>query len=150
VRSVIFQLVAAHYPSVASELLKPLLELLLASRRACGGDVDKFLILLVVATRVAEHPEFAALTPHHLAEAEVETLPSRGTNVRSIADSTDIPKETVRRKVSELIEAGWLERRGRDLTLTSRAYQMLSPVRQKIELLAARNWQTASGLLARA
>jgi hypothetical protein len=141
-------LVAQKYPCIAKDLLKPLLEMLTVSRQICGGDTDKFLILLVVGVRSAEHPLFASLTPAQLARGDIPVLPSLGTNARSIADSMGIPKETIRRKVGELIEAGWLVRRDHDLLLTGRAFEQLTPIRESVETLAASNWETVSALLA--
>ncbi|MDB5450672.1 MAG: hypothetical protein JWQ52_1800 [Phenylobacterium sp.] len=141
-------LVAEKYPCIAKDLLKPLLEMLTVARRLCGGDMEKFLIILVVGVRSAEHPLFASLTPAQLARGDIPVLPSLGTNARSIADSMGIPKETIRRKVGEMIEAGWLVRRGHDLLLTSHAFQQLTPIRESLETLAASNWKTVAALLA--
>ncbi|RAK60786.1 hypothetical protein DJ021_13705 [Phenylobacterium hankyongense] len=146
--SMVLGLVAERYPCIAKDLLKPLLELLTVSRQVCGGDIDKFLILLVVGVRTAEHPVFASLSASQLARGDIPVLPSLGTNARSIADSMGIPKETIRRKVGELIEAGWLVRRDNDLLLTGHAFEQLSPVREAVEMLAASNWGTVSALLA--
>lgn len=49
-------------------------------------------------------------------------------NALSISEATGIPRETVRRKVKELEERGWLVREGaRSLTLTPRAIEQLGP-----------------------
>ena len=142
-------LVAEHFPAVARDLLKPLLDLLSLSREVYGGDTDKFLIMLVVAIRTTEHAQFATFTQAELESGEVPVLPTLGTNVRSIADSVGIPKETVRRKVAELIEAGWIVRQGNELHATGRAYQESAPVREALEALAVRNFEVVAGLLAR-
>jgi DNA-binding IclR family transcriptional regulator len=65
-------------------------------------------------------------------------MPSLGTNLRSAAASVGIPRETARRKVEEMIQAGWLIRVGRDIRFTPRAYQQFTPVRESIERLAPR------------
>jgi hypothetical protein len=146
VRHELLQLVRENYPAAASRLLKPLLELMVLSRRYCGGDMDKFLIVLVVGLRAAEHPEFAELAPEQLAGDPRHELPGLGTNARSIAASLGIPKETVRRKVSELIEAGWLERQGRNLYYTAHASRALTPVRHHLQQLAVRCFEVVNGL----
>jgi hypothetical protein len=142
------QLVAKHYPVVATELLKPLLHLLSLSRDTCGGDADKFLIMLVVALRTTEHPMFATLSQEHLLSGERPVFPGLSTNVRSVAASLGLPRETVRRKVAELIETGWIWREGTALYFTAKAYQQLVPVREAIERLAIRNFDVVAGLLA--
>lgn len=143
------KLVTDGYPRIASDLLGPLLDLLTLSREYCGGDMDKFLIVLVVAIRTTEHEDFAGLTPEQLTSGELAVFPGLGTNARSIAASTGIPKETVRRKVGDLVDAGWFVRRGHNLYFTACAYQALSPVRERLEKMAARHFEVV-GALARA
>jgi CRP-like cAMP-binding protein len=141
------QLVAERYPVIATELLKPLLHLLSLSREACGGDVDKFLILLVVALRTTEHPGFRARSQAELLSGDIAAFPGLSTNMRSIGDSLNIPRETVRRKVGELVEAGWISRRGLTLHFTSHAYRELAGVREAIEAMAISNFQVVVDLL---
>jgi hypothetical protein len=147
VRQELLRLVRENYPSLSSELLRPLLELILLSRQYCDGDVDKFLILLVVALRTTEHPQFAMLAPETLAHGSSAALPGLGTNARSIAASLQMPKETVRRKVAELVEAGWLAREGYNLFYTGHAYGQLAPVRQQLTALAVRYFEVVEALV---
>jgi hypothetical protein len=141
-------LVAENYPRIATDLLAPLLELLRLSREFCGGDLDKFLVIMVVALRTTAHREFARFSSEQLLSGEVPVFPGLGTNARSIASSLGLPKETVRRKVCELISAGWLVRRSSRLYFTARAYQQLAPVREQIERLAVANHRVIAGLCA--
>ncbi len=143
----LLHLVAGNYPALAHSLLRPLLDLLSVSRDACGGDIDKFLIILVIAVRTTEHALFATFTPEQLLSGEIPVFPSLGTNVRSVAESVGVPKETVRRKVIELAEAGWIARKGNELRFTARAYRDLAGVRASIERLAVRNFQTVAELV---
>ena len=145
-RETLLQLVADNYPAIARSLLRPLLHLLNISREACGGDVDKFLIMLVIAIRTTEHEGFATSTQAQLLSGEIPIFPTLGTNVRSVAESTGAPKETVRRKVGELIEAGWISREGNELRFTARAYQELAGVRVAIEGLAVSNFEVVANL----
>lgn len=140
------ELVTANYALVARDLLNPMLELLRLSR-LCTGDAESFLILLVIAVRVAEDPQFRAASVEDL--VPLAELPSRGTNIRSIAASLDMPKETVRRKVAELAEAGWVVRREGELTLSGRVFTDLANLKRSLEELAARNYLTVHELLAR-
>jgi DNA-binding IclR family transcriptional regulator len=74
-------------------------------------------------------------------------FPSLGTNVRSVAESIGVPKETVRRKVGQLAQAGWIARQGNELRFTALAYQQLAGVRVTIEQLAVRNFEVVAELL---
>jgi CRP-like cAMP-binding protein len=145
-RDLLRQLVAENYPMIARGLLRPLLHLLNLSRAACGGDVDKFLIMLVIAIRTTEHEAFARYSQAELLSGEVPVFPTLGTNVRSIAESTGTPKETVRRKVGELVDTGWISRKGNDLRFTALAYQQLAGVRVAIEDLAVSNFEVVIDL----
>jgi hypothetical protein len=128
--------VAEAYPRLRRELLSPLLQLLLAARSQGEGDIDKFILLLVVAIRTVEHPDFARQTPEEMLQNGAESLPTLGANVRSIADSVGIPKETVRRKVAELLAMGLIGRTGNNLYFTASSYQALTPVREAIQRAA--------------
>ncbi len=141
--------VAENYPAIAHDLLRPLLDLFSVARELCGGDTDKFLIMLVVANRTTEHKLFASYSQSQLLSGEVPVFPGLGTNVRSIAESIRAPRETVRRKVAELVAAGWIARRGTDLYFTATAYQQLAPARVAIEHLAVRNFEVVDGLFRR-
>lgn len=149
-RGALRQLVADDYPAIARSLLRPLLHLLSMSREACGGDIEKFLIMLVIAVRTTEHERFAQFSQAQLLSGEIPIFPTLGTNVRSVAESTGTPKETVRRKVGELIEAGWISRQGHELRFTAVAYQDLAGVRVAIEELAVSNFEVVADLARRA
>jgi hypothetical protein len=125
-----------NYPRVASDLLRPLLNVFSAARDVCDGDVDKFLILLVLGMRITEHPEFKQLTHSQIMAGEPGMLPSLGTNTRSIAASVGIPKETARRKLAELVDCGWLVRQHWDFRLTVEGYTALDPIRTRIQAMA--------------
>lgn len=82
-------------------------ELLIRLRSALGNDLDKVLILAVIAerhyaaVRAAEDSDPAAAT----AEA------GRGRyriNALSVAQYAGIPRETARRKIAVLVEKGWV------------------------------------------
>jgi hypothetical protein len=145
----LLDLVADNYPVIAHGLLRPLLDVFSLSREACGGDADKFLIMLVVAIRTTEHKLFATYSQTQLLSGEIPVFPSLGTNVRSVADSIRAPRETIRRKVGELIEAGWIARQGNELRFTTLAYQQLVEVRVAIENLAVRNFEVVADLIER-
>ena len=148
-REALLKLVADNYPAVARGLLEPLFDLLSLSREACGGDAEKFLIMVVVAIRTTEHELFATLRQEELLSGEIPIFPTLGTNVQSVADSMRAPKETVRRKVGELVDAGWINREGNELRFTALAYQQLAQTRVAIERLAVRNYEIVDDLVRR-
>lgn len=139
-------LVSANCAHVARDVLNPVLELLRLSR-LCTGDAESFLILLVIAVRASEDPRFRSSSVEEL--QQMAELPTRGTNLRSIAASLDMPRETVRRKVAELTDAGWVVRHEGDLTLSGRVFSDLARLRLSLEELTARNYLTVRDLLAR-
>ena len=133
------RLLQENYPSVASELLRPLLSVFSTAREICDGDLDKYLILLALAMRVSQHPEFKTLDHDRIMAGEPAVLPSLGANIRSIAVSIGIPKETARRKMVELVNAGWLVRQRWDFRLTAVCYAALEPVQMRIRAMAVAN-----------
>lgn len=147
-RQALLRLVAENAPDQAEALLAPLLELLSLARVTFAGDVDKFLIMLVVAIRAAGHRDFAQAVKAHPGPGRPTALPSLGVNIQSVADSIGAPKETIRRKVSDLVEIGWIERRANDLYLTPLAYEALTPVREAMHVLAVRHFEVVEALSA--
>jgi hypothetical protein len=137
-----------HYPVVAKDLLAPLLDLLVAVRTHFGGDLDQFIIFLLISLRTAQHPQAATIDPHAVRRGEVKSFPSLFTNVRSISASTHIPYETVRRKVAKLIEAGWVERREEYLTVTVSGSIHFRGLREKLFAMVESNHDVVAGLLA--
>ena len=135
-----------RYPQLAKEFLTPMVDLLSVGRASCGGDLDKLLILLVVGLRTAEHRRAPELDFDQVLSGELEVYPSLSTNVRSIADSTGIPKESVRRKVAALVEAGFIRRKDNALSLDPQASRVLTSWREQLFDLAIRYHQLLSGV----
>lgn len=142
-------LVTVHeeYPKIAADLVEPLINFFTAARECVGGDSDKILLLLVISARTKRHPDFARYSTAELESGLLETLPSLGINARSLADSTGIPKETVRRKVAELVDAGLLVRIDHDLRFTPEGYRAVAPAREALEMMAVRDYQIVRGIL---
>ncbi|MBP8247716.1 MAG: DeoR family transcriptional regulator [Phenylobacterium sp.] len=115
---------------------------------ACDNDITKFMIMLVVALRTTMHRDFVARTQGELLSGEVPVFPSLPISVRSVGETLGLPKETIRRKVTELANDGWLVREHGRLYFTAAAYQQLSPVREQIEELAARYYEVVAALKA--
>jgi hypothetical protein len=138
-----------NYATVAKDLIAPLLDLLGVSRAAFAGDLDKLLIILVVAQRTAQDKNVVGLRLEDVMSGAVEAYPSLRTNVRSIAESTGIPRETVRRKAADLVAAGWLARQGDDLSYTPEGSRAMAPVREAMLQAAARLHATVAAVTER-
>lgn len=124
-----------HEAPLADELVTPFLHLLQSLREAGGGDLEIHIVLLAIAERTIAHPDFRALGDAERLSAD-GPFPTRGVNVRSIADSTGMPRETVRRKVTKLLRVGWIARTPEGLSFTAEGYRVLSPSRAQVEQLA--------------
>jgi hypothetical protein len=89
------------------------LGLLCTLRSILGNDLDKVIILAVIGQQVLR-----GLVPADESSAALIEIDGNGlardarllTNIESIATATGIPRESVRRKVGELVSAGWIER----------------------------------------
>jgi hypothetical protein len=128
----VHQLLRDQYHLVAKDIVGPLVDVLTTARAVFAGDLDKCLILLVIALRTTQAGPIRDIRLEEVLRGEVAEYPSLYTNVRSVADSTGVPRETVRRKVAALVEAGWVTRKGDDLALTPLASQHLTPMREAL------------------
>ena len=115
------------------------LRLLCNLRQTFGNDLDKSIILAVVGQRMFQIGLHRPIDFDQARTGSYELDLSRMTNVESIAEATGIPRETVRRKVSELLEIGWLERGAKGgLSVTPQATDNLESATQIIaQLLGA-------------
>jgi hypothetical protein len=127
-------------PQFETTLLSPLLSYLLTAREVAGGDLDRNIILLMIAIRAVEHPQFSMMMD---AERRGDALqfPSRGLNAHSIAESTGIPRETVRRKLADLVRSGWIARDGTQLHFTMKGWDALAAIREARERLAIKYYE---------
>jgi hypothetical protein len=138
----VLPLLRQSYGRLSRELMSPVFELLRIGRQSCDGDLDKLLIVLAVAMRTAEHSAIESYDLEDVLSGRVTTFPSLSTNVRSISDSTGIPKESVRRKVQALVDAGWIVRQDNSLSLAPQASRGLTPFREQVLQTAIRNHHT--------
>jgi predicted transcriptional regulator len=122
----------ARYPEFADEVIRLLVDSLLKGRGHFSGDLDVFLIFLAVATRTTEMPEARGVRFADVLEGKLEAYPVLRTNVALLAESLEVPRESVRRKVMALVERGWLARAGNRLVITPFASQQFTPVRDQI------------------
>lgn len=146
-RHLVETLLLDRFFEVAEEIYPPLLEVLSLVRRHCNGDLDTFVILLLVAARSVRHQEFKRSNLDEVLSQEFGTIPGYGTNIRSIAESMSMPRESVRRRVNDLLLRGWLIRDRRKLYLTSLGFRELQPIGGCVVTLVSRNYLTVSKLI---
>jgi hypothetical protein len=121
-------LIERHYGELHPGILRHLLQWTLLLREAFDGDLDSMIVLAVIGDRLVTDPKFPNMGYSELMNRPqfLPDLPQ--TNRRSIADSTGIPRETVRRKVAALVARGWIEERSDgSLIVTGTAAQALHP-----------------------
>jgi hypothetical protein len=133
------ELVGGQSRTVAYELVDPFAHMMTVMRATCGGDLERALVMTVITLRASRHPDFRKLET--IAPEDDGPLPSFAINVRSIADSTGIPKETVRRKAKQLIEAGWVIQEGNTLRYSAEGYRAATPVREALIRMYAQGYQ---------
>ncbi|MET0295210.1 MAG: hypothetical protein ABW042_09360 [Phenylobacterium sp.] len=140
-------LVHSQSRRVAYDLVEPLSRFLSIARELCDGDLDQVVLMIALTLRSSLHPDFRALE-----EAELEALgvlPGFGTNMRSLADSTGIPRETARRKLALLIERGWITWHRGALHYTASGYRSVEPARVAMIRMNVRGFQVVDALQAR-
>ena len=145
-RKSIEELVVENYPALAIDLLAPLLDVLRVARDALDGDLEKYLILLAIAVRTVEQGEFIPEVQKRLSAGESAFVPGIGTNGRSVAESLGIPRETVRRKIKELVSGGWVVRENNLLMPTGQAYEKLALLRKAQARQAVRSHEAVERL----
>lgn len=109
-----------------------LTHLLIEARRVFDGDLDMFLILAVIGDRTFSARKADPNQDFDAWQSEGFPLVAPDdVNVRSIAESSGIPRETVRRKLTLLSDKGWIAR-NRDgvLIATTKARNDLKPLTQ--------------------
>lgn len=133
------------------------LRLLLFLRRKFGNDLDKVIILAVIGQVMFARGEPVGEGYHDILVSQEEYHADHLTNVESIAMATGIPRESVRRKVCELIDQGWVKRDGkRRLLVTNLAtieleegtritFRMMSDLYMKIQSLMPNDDRSSVG-----
>jgi hypothetical protein len=144
----LIELISGSSREVAYDLAEPFLRVLMVAHATCGGDLEKAMIMMAITLRSSRHPAFRELGDDDVEDRDV--LPGFGTNMRSIADSLGVAKETVRRKVQQLIEAGWVVRQGRHLCYSADGYRAVEGVRRAIIEMYARGFRVVTALERRA
>lgn len=129
------EVLRSRYPEFADDVVRLLVEFMQLARRHFAGDLDTFLIYAAVATRTAEGAEIKALNFEDVLEGRLDAYPGLTTNVSSLAGLLGVPRESVRRKVAELVRLGYVERADSRLVLTPFGTRQSTPIREHIFLM---------------
>lgn len=140
----LFDLLNSNSRAVAYRLVEPLSRLLSIAGELCDGDLEQFVLMVAVSLRSSQHPEFQNLKDADLHGRMV--LPGFGTNMRSLAESTGIPRETVRRKVALLIARGWVVADEGTLYYTIDGYRSVEPARDAIIRMYVRGFEVLGSI----
>jgi hypothetical protein len=100
---------AERYGDAHPKILRHLIAWVLLMREGFDGDLDLMVVLAVIGDRAMADPSVKGYSYQGLIERKPVMPRVPLTNRKSIADSTGIPRETVRRKVATLIARGWVE-----------------------------------------
>jgi hypothetical protein len=103
---------------------------LISCRKAFGGDIDMFLVLAVIGDRTfSQRHADQGLDYEAFRDRRGGKTLSLDINLRSIADFSGIPRETVRRKINQLLKLGWVAKQhDGSLLATSKAKTDLEPL----------------------
>lgn len=104
-------------------------DLLIRCRRAFDGDLDRMVILSIIGERTLTTERAAGISYDRFLDGRRGSPCPRPINIQSISECTGIPRETVRRKVAQLIGKGWVERDDDGLLFVlPKASQDLQPI----------------------
>jgi hypothetical protein len=107
-----------------------LADFLIACRTAFHGDIDMFLVMTVIGDRTfSQRHADPDLDYETFRSGAGPSTTSLDINLRSIADFSGIPRETVRRKINQLVKLGWVAKQpDGSLLATSKARDDLEPL----------------------
>jgi hypothetical protein len=102
-----------RYVEIWPKILDPWTQYLISARAAFDGDLDKMVILAVIGLMSFQGTALGARAPlvlsyDELAKLDMASVAARPINIESIALYTGIPRESVRRKVHELVDRKWI------------------------------------------
>jgi acylphosphatase len=110
IRGVVHEAIKSNYSKLNLIWTEGLIESLTNLRTAFGNDMDKIVVLAVIGQSAQRLTPIGNTFEDSLKPSDIELPRAAVTNVQSITDSTGIPRESVRRKVNELVESGWVEK----------------------------------------
>lgn len=103
---------------------------LIECRKQFRGDLDLMLLLAVIGDRTLVAKKVRkSLSFNEFLQGQYVDFQPDAINYQSIAEFTGMPRESVRRKVNELIDIGWVRRtEGGFLVATQKASEDLAPL----------------------
>lgn len=110
IRGVIHEAIRSNYSKLNLIWTEGLIESLTNLRTVFGNDMDKIVVLAVIGQSAQRLSPKGKQFEETITPTDAELPRAAVTNVQSITDSTGIPRESVRRKVKELIDSGWVEK----------------------------------------
>jgi hypothetical protein len=99
---------ADRYGAVHPNILRHLIAWVLLMRESFDGDLDMMVVLAVIGDRALKDSAGRDRSYREFLDRPQVDRKIPLTNRKSIADSTGIPRETVRRKVATLVARGWV------------------------------------------
>jgi hypothetical protein len=121
--------VRANFGRVWPQHVSSLTSFLIECRAAFDGDLDMFLVLAVIGDRSFSQRRADPEMDFDTFQRGPSLTPPEDINIRSIADFSGIPRETVRRKVALLTGKGWVTRTADGYVVaTEKAKQELTPL----------------------
>lgn len=108
--------------------VEALCELLIILRQQFFGDLDLMLILAIISSRTLPARQASNMTYTEFISDDSKQRADQPINIQSIAECSNIPRETVRRKVHKLEDLGFIERDSNGmLKVTDKAVRQLKP-----------------------
>lgn len=108
--------------------VEALCELLIVLRQQFSGDLDLMLILAIISSRALPTRQSSNMTYSQFIRDDSKKRADQPINIQSVAECSGIARETVRRKVHQLKDLGFIERDANGmLKITSKAMSKLAP-----------------------
>jgi hypothetical protein len=137
-RALVAQLLDDEFASIHPLWVERHLAILTSLRQMFGNDLDKPIILAVIGQFMFENGDYESKRYADQGDSDRSLRSDRLTNVESVATSAGLPRESVRRKVGELIDVGWVTRDEKGgLKITPRATAGLDGTTQEAFRLLA-------------
>lgn len=109
-RALVTRLLDDEFAAIHPLWVERHLAILTSLRQMFGNDLDKPIILAVIGQFMFENGDYESKRYADQRDTDRSLRSDRLTNVESVATSAGLPRESVRRKVGELIDVGWITR----------------------------------------
>lgn len=109
-RGLVEQLYERDFPTAQSVWVEEFLLLMVELRSTFGNDLDKIIILSLIGQQMLRDPAIPVISHTEARSAPQTQWRGRDTNIDALARASRIPRESVRRKVNELIAENMVER----------------------------------------